>query len=182
MPITEEDIRQHALKTERPIMGQSLTNDPDNPAPYERPPTYKTIKEATEYFFKEFIQENTFHELMKLLASGVPVMDLVQIILTDAFENGLINPHLVLLLAEPLAYILLGLAEREGIKARIVTDPDDPEDPDDPDNWEFDVEEPADSGNLLREKFQAIKNPKADEELDLDSKIQSAPSLMARGG
>ena len=100
MPITEEDIRQHALKTERPIMGQSLTNDPDNQAPYERPPTDKTIKEATEYFFKECIQESTFYELMKVLASGVPVMDLVQIIRTEGCEEGMMNVHVLLLIAK----------------------------------------------------------------------------------
>ena len=38
-----------------------------------------------------------------------------------------INPDLMLIIAEPLAYLLLGLAERQGIQAVIVDDPDDPD-------------------------------------------------------
>lgn len=180
MPITEEDLRKFALRPERPVALQSLANDPDNPGLYEGPPKFTSTEEAIEHFFREIIREDTFLEIMNLLSQDVPVMDVVQMMLTDAFENGLINPDLMMLLAEPLAYILIGLAEREGIKARIVTDPDDPEDPDDYDNWEFDDEElPRD---IFREKLQGIKNPKADEELNLDSKIQNIPSLMNKGG
>lgn len=182
MPITEEDLRGFALKTERPVALQSLTNDPNNPAPYESPPKFTSKEEAIEYFFKEILEEDSFSSIMNLLDDDVPVMDIVQILLTDAFESGLINPDLVLLLAEPLAYILIGLAEREGIRVRISTGPDDPYDPTDYDNQRFDNDDDGPPEDILREKLQSIKNPVADKELDLNSKIQKIPSLMARGG
>ena len=100
-------------------------------------------------------------------------MDIVQVYLMQAFQNGDINPDLMLLLAEPFAYLLLGLSEREGIRARIVDDPDEPYDPDDPDNAEFE-----EGTNIFRDKLQTIKEPKDDEELNLTERI---PSLMARG-
>ena len=185
MAITEEDLRTFALRTERPIPGQSLTADPEKPMAYEKAPKFASKDEAIEYFFKEILDDDTFPELMNLLDDDVPVMDVVQVILVDAFENGLVNPDLMLLLAEPLAYILMGLAERQGIRVRIVTDPDDPDDPNDRDNWGNEADADAlddQTQNIFRDKLQGITNPKADEELDLDSKIKDAPSLMARGG
>ena len=44
----------------------------------------------------------------------------------NAFEEGVFNPDLMLLLAEPFAYLLLGLSERQGIRAKILDDPDSP--------------------------------------------------------
>jgi len=35
-----------------PIPGSSLTSDPDNPAPYERPPEYTNVHEALSGFFQ----------------------------------------------------------------------------------------------------------------------------------
>jgi hypothetical protein len=188
MKITDEELRQHAMDTRRPLPGESLTNNPDTPAPYEGPPQYTTREEAIDYFLESILEERTFASIMNTLEKGIPVMDIVQVFLTNAFEEGIVNPDLMLLLAEPLAYILLGLAEREGIRAKIVTDSDDPEDPDDPDNWNHgeddddEMEEALPSQNILRDKLGTIKNPKNDKDLNLDKIIENAPSLMARGG
>jgi hypothetical protein len=89
-------------------------------------------------------------------------MNIVQLILTKGFEDGEINPDLMLLLAEPLAYILLGLSEKEGIKAVIINDEEEQE------------------KNTFRAKLQTIKNPEDDEEVPMAEKIQAAPSLMSR--
>ena len=97
-------------------------------------------------------------------------MDLVQMFLTQAFENGLVNPDLMMLLAEPLAYMLMGLAEQQDIKYIIILDED-----------EDDEGEPDDT-NIFRNKLQTIKNPQNDQEINLDEKIQNAPSLMAKRG
>ena len=40
-----------------PIPGQSLTNDPESPAPYERAPKYTDRTEILEYYFEEFTEE-----------------------------------------------------------------------------------------------------------------------------
>jgi hypothetical protein len=56
-------------------------------------------------------------------------MDIVKMYLVEAFEEGLINPDMVMLLAEPLAYMLMALAERAGIDFVIERpDADDEED------------------------------------------------------
>ena len=58
----------------------------------------------------------------------------------------------------------MGLAEQQDIQYTIVDDDD---------------EEPDDT-NVFRNKLQTIKAPQNDEEINLNEKIQNAPSLMAR--
>ncbi len=172
MEITTDDLRQFASRTDRPISGQSLTRSPDEPYPWERPPRFTSKDEAMEHFIGLVLEEQTFPVIMQTLQDGVPVMDIVQVYLMQAFQDGDINPDLMLLLAEPFAYLLLGLSEREGIRARIVDDPTDPDDPDDePDDFQT-------TPDTFRDKLQTIKEPKDDEELNLTERI---PSLMERG-
>ena len=156
-----------ASRTDRPIPGQSLTQDPENPSAYEKPPQITSREEGINYFMETVLDEEAYPAIMDALEQGVPVMDLVQGMLMNAFEEGVINPDLMLMLAEPLAYLLLGLAERQGIRARIVYDSDDPEDPDDLDNWNYEEDDEMLSGNPFRKQLQSIKNPKNDEDLKL---------------
>jgi len=186
MAISEQQIEEFASKTDRPIPGQSLTQDPDKPAAYERPPLVTTKDEGVKYFTNIILEDETYNVIMDALADGVPVMDLVQGILLNAFEEGVLNPDLMLLLAEPLAYLLLGLSEREGIRAKIVNDPDESYDPDDLDNWTYDDDDDDEketmkgSANPFRDKLQSIENPQNDEDLNLDEVIKNAPSLMKK--
>lgn len=106
----------------RPIPGQSLTSDPNNPAPYEKPPEFTTINEASEYLFAKFIDEEVYPELMGVLDQGVPIMDVVQTTLFTGFTEGKWNPDLLMLMVEPTAYMLLGLAESSDIDPVIYRD------------------------------------------------------------
>ena len=177
--ITENELREFALKTNRPIQGQSLTNSPEAPQPYERPAEFTTKEEAMNYFFDHITEEERFVSIMEVLSEGVAVMDIVQLLITKAFEDGKINPDMVMMLAEPLAYLLMGLAEREGIRVIIV---DDPEDPDNEENKlkMLYPDMPVPSENMLRDKLQTIANPQDDEELNLQERVNEAPSLMER--
>ena len=111
----------------RPIPGQSLTSDPNNPSPYEQPPEYTSIHEACEFLFSNFIEEETYATLMSLLDDGMPVMDIVQTTLFTGFSEGKWNPDLMMLLIEPTAYMLLALAERAEIDPIIYRDEEEDE-------------------------------------------------------
>ena len=158
MDISEQERREFALKRMAPIPGQSLTNNPEIRQPYERPPEFVSKTEALEFFLDAFLQEEKYDAIMEVLREGTPVMDLVQLFVMDAFKSGKINPNMMLLLAKPLAYILLGLAEKEGIRAEIVDDPDDDENDDD---W-YESDDAYGVKNMLREKLQTITDPKDD--------------------
>ena len=116
-----EEYNKLVLTGGRPIPGQSLTSDPSSPAPYEKPPQYTSVHEASEEIFAGLIEEETYKELMGLLVEDVPVMDIVQTLLFAGFKEGKWNPDLMLMLVEPVAYMLLALAERAGIDPKIYT-------------------------------------------------------------
>lgn len=141
-----EEYNKIVLTGGRPIPGQSLTTDPENPAPYEQPPEYTSIHEASEEIFSGLIEEQTYKELMGLLADDVPVMDIVQTLLFAGFKEGKWNPDLMLMLVEPVAYMLLALAERAGIDPKIYQG----EEEDEADERVFGVE-------LNSEKLSRIK-------------------------
>lgn len=115
------DYANVALTGGRPIPGQSLTTDPSNPAPYEKPAKFTSVHEASRSIFEYFTEPDTYAETMGILADGVPLMDVVQAFVFTGFKEGQWNPDLMLMLVEPIAYILLALAERAGIDPVIYS-------------------------------------------------------------
>ena len=115
----EQVYMQDMSKMDRPIPGQSLTTDPENPAPYERPPEFTNVHDATMYLWDYVTEEETYAALMTGISKGVPVMAITQVILFDHFQQGKWNPDLMLMLAEPLAYMLIALAERLDLDIEI---------------------------------------------------------------
>lgn len=104
-----------ALMRGGPIPGSSLTADPDDPTPYEKPPEYTDIHAASEWIFSSLIEEDRYDQLIQSLLEGIPVMDITQVILFTGFTQGKWDVNLMTLLAEPTAYIVMALAERAGV-------------------------------------------------------------------
>lgn len=125
--LTPESYRAEQSKMNRAIPGQSLTNDPANPAPYEQAPKFTNVHEANQYFWDYMTDEEIYPKLMNALSDGVPVMKIVQAVLFNEFQKGLVNPDLMLMLAEPLAYMLIALAERLDIDIEIDGEDDEEE-------------------------------------------------------
>ena len=102
----------------KPIPGQSLTNDPDNPYPWESPPEFVNVNTAIDSIVMNMLSdEEKLANIIEVLASGeIPIAGIAQIILEDGFRRGRYNPDLMLLLAEPLMVVLMALAERAGIR------------------------------------------------------------------
>ena len=102
----------------KPIPGQSLTNDPDNPYPWESPPEFVNVNAAIDSIVMNMLgDEEKLANIIEVLASGeIPIAGIAQIILEDGFRKGKYNPDLMLLLAEPLMVVLMALAERAGIR------------------------------------------------------------------
>ena len=110
----------------RPMPGESLTRDPDDPMPSEKPPEYTTVKEASEFIFEQLTSEESYEEILKLIGGGMPLIAIAQTLLFSGFHEGKWNPDLVMLLIEPVVYMLMALAERADID--FVIAPDDAED------------------------------------------------------
>ena len=125
--MADEQYTSYIAQMKRPIPGQSLSSDPDNLAPYERPPEFINVHKAIEYLFINVIDEKTYVPILQAISDGTPIMELVQLILFDGFQRGKFNPDLMIMLAEPLAYMLIALAERADIDVVIYRDENEDE-------------------------------------------------------
>jgi hypothetical protein len=178
MDITQEDLINKATSGRQPIAGQSLVEDPAATPPYQRPPRFTVKEEAVDYFLEYFLEPERYEAIMDSLEEGTTVMELVSLFLMEGFRKGDFNPDLMMLLAEPLAYIIIGLSERAGIKVTIVDD--DPDDPDDFTEEEDDEEEEIPT-DIMSSKLKTIKNPQDDKDFSIENKLNNLPSLMAKG-
>ena len=125
MAIGQDTPIDSRISLNRPIPGQSLTGDPDSPWPWEKPPEYTNFTDATNYLVSLLIQEKNYLPIMDTIADGTPLMDLTQGILFKGFMEGKWNPDLMMLLAEPLCYMLLAFCERADIDPVIYSEEDD---------------------------------------------------------
>ena len=119
-------FRAVASQMKRSIPGEGMSNDPDNPYSFEKAPEFTVQREALEYLFVTITDEDKYVDILMAIEQGVPIMELTQVILFKGFTEGKWNPDLMMLLAEPLAFMLMALAERQGID--YVINRDDAED------------------------------------------------------
>jgi hypothetical protein len=97
-----------------PIPGQSLTQDPDTPMPYERPPEFTNFEKAQEYLFDMMMDMSG--EILELLNQGIPVSFVGPQFAVMGAMKGKWNPDLMLLLLEPAIYITIYIAEMGGVE------------------------------------------------------------------
>jgi len=130
----------------KPIPGQGLTNDPDNPYPWEKAPEFTDLDAALGYLLNAITQEESYAALMDMIAKQTPLMELTQVILFKGFTEGKWNPDLMMIAAEPLCYMLLALAERADITAVILKDDDE----------DIEAEKQTFGGNMAKEKLNKL--------------------------
>ena len=164
----------------RPIPGQSLTQDPDNPQPYEKPPQFTSVHEASEFIFEKFIDEETYVPMMQMMADDMPIMDITRTVLFKGFTEGKWSPDLMLMLVEPVAYMLLALAERAQIDPVIYRG----EDEDDEEEEEvLGTSYEREKLNSMKKMLQTKQIPSAvvaPEMLETISQLPVEPSLMTK--
>lgn len=131
METNYKDYDQEGLKflstNGRPIPGESLTNSPDTPYPWEQPTQFTELEPAIDALFIELTEPEAYHSLLNLIENEVPIGDVTQIVLTDGFQKGMWNPDLLMLLIEPTMYMIMALAEKAGIMDAIVYQGEDEE-------------------------------------------------------
>ena len=178
----QEEYSQEAVdafaNTGRPIPGQSLTSNPDEPRPFEGPPEFTNFKEALDYTVVELLEPEAYLSLMGAIGDNVPILDLVMQITYVGFREGKWNPDLMLMLVEPLIFVLMSLAEKAGIEYRI-----DSEDDDEDDDTLFE-ERAKNIADVAKEKLQnSNKSPAGLINQEILQKIEEAEvpeSLLAK--
>ena len=112
-----------------PTPGESLTNSPDMPQAWERPPEFTEQDVAMEEIYMEITSEDNLMPLIDIINDGVPLDQLAQVILYRGYTQGKFNPDLMLMLAEPTIYLLIAIADYADIKDYVLYEgeEDDPE-------------------------------------------------------
>jgi len=108
----------------KPIPGQSLTADPDQVRPFEGQPEFTVFKDALDHITAELLQEEVYTKVVLALGDGVAVTDMAMQIGYVGFREGKWNPDLLMLLLEPVMYLLMALCEKAGIEYRIDSEDD----------------------------------------------------------
>jgi hypothetical protein len=110
---------------QRPIPGQSLTNSPDSPYPWEQPPEFTEIQPAIESLYVSLTEEDAYKAIVDLIDADNTIADAAQVVLYAGFQEGLWNPDLMTLLIEPTMYLIMGLVERAGrLEYKIDREPE----------------------------------------------------------
>jgi hypothetical protein len=128
---TAINFLQRNMDVGRPIPGQSLTNDPKNPYPWEQPPEFTDPQRAMLQIFETLTEKDTLSNTLLSLVKGVSVIDISSIILYTGFLEGKWNPDLMTLLMEPTMYMVMYLGDQAGINydmdSKKETNKDEPE-------------------------------------------------------
>lgn len=103
----------------RPIPGQSLTNEPDQPYNWEKPSEFTNPREAMLYVFETLTVPETVENVLLSVMNGVSVIDIASITLYSGFLEGKWNPDLMTLLMEPTMYMIMALAEKAEIPFQL---------------------------------------------------------------
>jgi hypothetical protein len=114
-----------------PVPGESLTSDPDNRKPYEKPSAFTDVEKAMSFIFDQLTEDENYEEVLQTMREGVPLDMLAQVYLTKGFQEGQWNPDLMLLLIEPTIYLLMWLATGVEIDFQLDSDGDDLEEEED---------------------------------------------------
>lgn len=93
-----------------PIPGESLTQDPQNPQPYETAPEYTALEEFVDDLFLNITQEDNIDGVLDAVRKGTPIEDVAQLLLFQAMSSGKITTDLMLTAIEPTIYTIMGLA------------------------------------------------------------------------
>ena len=108
-----------------PIPGESLTRDPEQKFPWERTPEINDVDTAIKEVFVMLTERKSLVELLNLLNNGQPVDEIAQMVAYRGMSVGKYNSDLMLLLLEPLMYLIIAIAEEYDIDPVIYEGMDD---------------------------------------------------------
>jgi len=179
-----KDYDQEGLKflstNGRPIPGESLTNSPDTPYPWEQPTQFTELEPAIDALFIELTEPEAYHSLLNLIENEVPIGDVTQIVLTDGFQKGMWNPDLLMLLIEPTMYMIMALAEKAGMMDNVIYQGEE-EDVEDQDEQLSSIEKAIDiAQDKIVPKARAGVLPKNIEEKIEEMTPPREPSLLEK--
>jgi|TARA_R100001377_G_C3194409_1_gene112007 hypothetical protein len=146
-----------------PIPGQSLMNSPEEPYSWEQPPEFTNPREALDYVVALMFEPEAMKNIIVALSKGAAVIDIGVAILYSQFTTGKINPDVLIMLVEPVAYVIMAMGEEANIKYNIEGN-----DLDEFDDEEYDEEE-EDLKDEFKNSLSGIKEKTLNKGIDISN-------------
>ena len=164
------------IRLNRPIPGQGLTSDPENPYPWEKPPEFTDLEDGLQYVFGRLINPEAYVSIMNVIDDGTALMDITQGILFKGFTEGKWNPDLMMMLAEPTTYMLMALAERADIDFKVYKGEEEDEDTE---ATLFNIDIDKQKLKELRSVSKSQEIPKGMIPKEIEEQIEELPAFYA---
>ena len=144
--------------------GESLTKTPEEKFPWEQASEYTEVRPFMEDLFLQLTEDkDRYVKLLVSFLQQVSIADTTQMLLYTSWRAGKINTDLMLLLIEPVMYLLIAMAEQAEIEPVIYD--------------EENVDEPSqEDADLYVDESQKINEMKPEK----IRKSSVEPSLLAR--
>ena len=133
-----------------PTPGESLTKTPEEKFPWEQASEYTEVRPFMEDLFLQLTEDkDRYVKLLVSFLQQVSIADTTQMLLYTSWRAGKINTDLMLLLIEPVMYLLIAMAEQAEIEPVIYD--------------EENVDEPSqEDADLYVDESQKINEMKAE--------------------
>ena len=105
--------------------GNSLTDEPGKWA-WERPPQFSNPDDAIDYITDSVSEGPAKTDMLKLMAAGITVEELVDQITFKGFVEGAITPDVAELIKPAIGIFLYGMGIEEGFEPQMLVDESPP--------------------------------------------------------
>ncbi len=106
------------MEFDAPIPGENFTSDTKN-YPWHRPPQFDELDDAIEFAAEKILDPDNAHGLLMMMQMGADIVTLVDTFLTAGIGAGKWTPDFAILMAGPLAHIMLHLGKGAGLDPKI---------------------------------------------------------------
>ena len=125
MTETDKDFYRIGTSFKRAIPGSSLTRSPEDAYTWEQPPVISSSRAASVFFFSKLMEPKVYNAVLDSVEEGTPLMDIAQMLMYQAFVDGIINPDLMMIMVEQVVYMLAAMCELQNIDFIIQEDDED---------------------------------------------------------
>lgn len=107
-----------------PIPGENFTADTKN-FPWHRPPQYTNLDDCIDAIIQKILDEEASDSFLTMIEMGFTIVDVSQLIVQSGIGKGLWTTDMGILLAGPVAHILVIMARGYGLDFDLGVDPTD---------------------------------------------------------
>lgn len=98
--------------------GYSLTQPPKK-WPWEKPPRFSRPDEAVDFIIDNLEKEDTEQHYVEIMFAGISIEEIVNGLVSAGFGQGLFTPDIAEIIKAPLAFYLMGVANKYEVPAKV---------------------------------------------------------------